>query len=76
MITNYTSVMHSLLLATIAIALSQTAALSQPLALSKATTAKTDSTSTGYTPSLATTQILAGKPGLPRRRVGGGSRLY
>ncbi|MDX2244420.1 MAG: hypothetical protein NW224_27410 [Leptolyngbyaceae cyanobacterium bins.302] len=74
MITNYTSVMYSLLLAMTAIAFSQTAVLAQPSGLHQATSSKINSTSAEHF--LSTTNVLTGKPGLPRRRVGGGSRLY
>ncbi|MBF2028736.1 MAG: hypothetical protein IGS48_18565 [Oscillatoriales cyanobacterium C42_A2020_001] len=69
-----TGVAYSLLLSVTTIALTQASTIAHP-SWSQLRPLQ-HSHSTRSQPTLIPQPILAGKPGLPRRRVGGGSRLY
>lgn len=74
MIFNNPSVAYSLLLSIATIAFTQASAIAQPPLSQPPATRSFNPAHEQRT--LSPVTILAGKPGLPRRRVGGGSRLY
>lgn len=74
MITNYVSVTYSLLLSTIAIALIPTAALAHSSNSQYFTQTRTNSLLPERWSTNTGANVFAARSGLPRRRVGGGSR--
>lgn len=78
---NYASVFYSLLLALSTIALAQTNAIAQPFLSQKFKSAHANLIFPNLIylhnrSNLPTQENLFGKPGMPKRRVGGGTRLY
>uniref|UniRef100_A0A832H4H9 Secreted protein n=1 Tax=Oscillatoriales cyanobacterium SpSt-402 TaxID=2282168 RepID=A0A832H4H9_9CYAN len=71
---NYVSAMYSLVLSATAIALTQSVGIAQT-SFSQLHSSQ-HSNSTHNHSSLTAQMILTARPGLPGRRVGGGSRLY
>lgn len=73
---NYANVMYSLLGSLSVVALVQIPTIAQLCPLQPPKSSQLNLAVTNNSPQFSTVNVLAGKPGLPRRRVGGGSRLY